>query len=116
MRSRPSRMPKLTPSIVARMRFSGVKLDAEIPRRDPRAAGRSGVRSPLRKGMKVRASAPGLVVARAVSISMTVRPRVSRICVTTLVAFMVQTSGSQPLDEEQKGAILGFGLDAGLLR
>ncbi len=70
MRSSPLRMPKLTPSMAARIRCWGVKLLAERPSREPRAEGRSGVRSPLRNGRKMRPSAPGSVASSAASMSL----------------------------------------------
>ncbi len=106
-------MPKLTPSMTARMRLAGVKLLAEMPTMEPRLLGRSGVRSPLRNGMKQRPSAPGVVARSAASMSATVLPRVVTVWVTTLVAFIVQTNGSQPPEDEQKGATLPVGSSTG---
>ena len=106
IRSSPLRMPKLTPSTAARIRWFAVKFVAEMPTSDARARGRSGVRSPFRNGKKVSPSAPGSVLFRASSISATLFPSSFTVSVTTLVAFMVQISGSHPPEEEQKGATL----------
>ena len=81
----------------------------------PRACGRSGVRSPFRNGRKTSPSAPGGVDSSAASMSATVLPSNCTVPVTTFVAFIVQTSGSQPPDEEQNGATLPEGSMRGLL-
>src|SRR5947208_14544447 len=104
MRSSPFRIPKLTPSTAARIRFALVKLFAEIPEIVPRARGRSGVLSPFRNGKNVKPSTPGCVDSSAPSMSPTVLPRTFNVCVTTFVAFIVHTNGSHPPDDEQNEA------------
>src|ERR1700722_1703889 len=80
-----------------------------MPTSDPRAFGRSGVRSPLRKGRKVRPPAPGSVKSRAASMSAKLCPIRATVAVTSFVSFIVQTRGNQPPDEEQNGATLPVG-------
>ena len=63
----------------------------------------------IRNGRKTWPSARGGVLSRAGAMSATVLPSRFTVPVTTLVAFMVHTSGSHPPLDEQNGATLPVG-------
>lgn len=75
-----------------------------MPNRQPRAAGKSGVRSPLKNGSSTRPSAPGVVLAIKASVCSRVIENMRITASVATVQFMVQISGSQPPLDEQNAA------------
>ncbi|MCW0416230.1 hypothetical protein NB689_001984 [Xanthomonas sacchari] len=84
-----------------------------MPVRHPRAAGRFGVRSPLKNGSSTNPSAPGAVAASKASPCPVLMPNRRAMVSVATVQFMVQISGNQPPLEEQNAAQRASGSTTG---
>ena len=90
--------------MAARQTLGRVKLVPERPDNVARARGSGGVRSPPKYGSRRSPPAPAGAAATSASKSATSRPNSARVSSVATVTFIVQTSGSQPPELEQKAA------------
>ena len=112
--SRPLRTPKVTPSMAARMRFSGVQLVADRPVRGAARGGEVGGALAVEEGQEDEAGGAGLRGREGgVDVGDGAVEGLEGFCVTTLVAFMCRRAGASRRRKSRRGATLPVGSSAG---